>query len=140
MGVLRNDEIGEGQIAEDEFLFPDELLEFFEFGEVLRDGLSLYGFVVLVEEQSAHCPSDFVEDRKEAFEFGVVVVILSQELSLAPSFDDVPLNGLRLGDVVLSVDKVGEVGEVEPERLLVSFEPLIPVSVVVVLEVDSGVG
>jgi hypothetical protein len=68
------------------------------------------------------------------------VVVLSQELSLAPSFDDVPLNGLRLGDVVLSVDKVGEVGEVEPERLLVSFEPLIPVSVVVVLEVDSGVG
>ena len=140
MGVLRNDEVGEGQITEDEFLFPDELLEFFEFGEVLRDGLSLYGFVVLVEEQSAHCPSDFVEDRKEAFEFGVVVVVLSQELSLAPSFDDVPLNGLRLGDVVLSVDKVGEVGEVEPERLLVSFEPLIPVSVVVVLEVDSGVG
>ena len=140
MGVLRNDEVGECQITEDEFLFPDELLEFFEFGEVLRDGLSLYGFVVLVEEQSAHCPSDFVEDRKEAFEFGVVVVILSQELSLSPSFDDVPLNGLRLGDVVLSVDKVGEVGEVEPERLLVSFEPLIPVSVVVVLEVDSGVG
>ena len=44
------------------------------------------------------------------------------------------------GDVILSVDKVGEVGEVEPERLLVSFEPLIPVSVVVVLGVDSGVG
>lgn len=140
MGVLRNDEVGEGQIAEDKFLFPDELLEFFEFGEVFRDGLSLYSFVVLVEEQSTHRTSDFVEDRKEAFEFGVVVVVLSQELSFAPSFDDVPLNGLRLGDVVLPVDKVGEVGEVEPERLLVCFEPLIPVSVVVVLEVDSGVG
>ena len=140
MGVLRNDEVGEGQIAEDEFLFPDELLEFFEFGEVFRDGLSLYGFVVLVKEQSTYCPSDFIEDRKEAFEFGVVVMVLTQELSLSPSFDDVPLNGLRLGDVVLPVDKVGEVGEVETERLLVCFEPLIPVSVVVVLEVDSRVG
>lgn len=112
MGVLRNNEVGEGQIAEDEFLFPDELLEFFEFGEVFRDGLSLYRFVVLVEEQSAHRTCDFVEDRKEAFEFGVVVMVLTQELSFAPSFDDVPLNGLRLCDVVLPVDKVGEVGEV----------------------------
>ena len=115
MGVLCDDEIGEGQIAEDEFLLPNELLEFLEFREVLSDGIALNLFVVLIEEESAHCSCGFVENREEAFELGVVVVVLSEELGLAPPSDDVPLNGLGLGDVVLSVDEVGEVGEVEAE-------------------------
>lgn len=105
--VLSDDEVGEGQIAEDKLLLSNKLLEVFEFWEVFRDGFGLHSFVVLVEEESSHCSSDLVENWKEAFEFGVVGVVLSQELSLPPSLDDVALNGLRFSEVVLSVDEIG---------------------------------
>ena len=67
----------------------------------------------------------------------MILSIFSKKLTISPLIDDVPLDGIRFGDFVLSISEVWKIGEVKAKIDLVIFEPVISRSVFVVLKFDS---
>lgn len=138
MRILSDNEVGKREIAQCKLVLSYKFVEGLQLRPVLLDNRSLSCFVVLVEVKSLNRSCNLREDGKEAFEMGVVLQALAQEFLVSPLLDDVALDGVGFGDVVLSIKQVRQIGEIDAQVDLVLLEPVIRIGVVIVLECDVG--
>lgn len=96
--------------------------------------------MVLVEEKALDSSGDFEVDGEEALNLGVVMDVFAEQFALAPSLDDVALDGPRFSDVEITVQKVGQVGEVESKVHLIISEPFFSVRVMIIFKFHARIG
>jgi len=129
MRVFSNNEVSQSQVSDNELVLSNEFIELLKLAlEFLDDGTPSSG-VILVKEQALDSRWNFDENWKEAFDFGVVVSILSKKFRISPFVDDVSLNGTWFSQAVFTIKEIGKVGEVQSKIKFIVLEPFVTISI-----------
>lgn len=139
-------DLSEHKISDSEVVIEPGLVAL-ELGEVSQLGLNGFlpglfqeGGSVGVKNDGDQLVANVADDSDEVEDVCPFLGILAEEFALGGALNDVAADGSALSDLDVSVNEVGEVGEVESEGLLVVGEPLLMGSVLHVSPVSTSVG
>jgi hypothetical protein len=141
IGSFSDLEIGKSKVAQDPLLVS-ELLVYqvnLSLNLVGKDLLLLF-LEFLVEGELDGRSGDIVNDTQNVIDQCLILEGLAQKFTVVVLLNDVAADCLRLSQLEITVDEVGEVGEGEAKVNLISSEPLLGSSVVLGSELGAGVG
>ena len=137
--ILSNQEISKSEIAQRILTLPNEIAQSIESRPRLLQQVDLEVLIVLIPEKSLDVLHRIVKNAHDVVDIPCILGVLPEEVGLARASNDVLGDGGGLSQFEISVDEVGDVGEVEAQILLILIEPLLPVVVLHLLEGQASV-
>ena len=114
-------------------------MDVFKFSFRLFQNFSLGGLILFVPEECSNVLEGILEDSKNVVNSSSIFDGLSEELGVSRLEYDVSIDGGRLSELEISIDKVGQVGEIKAEAELILTVPLIPLGVENIFNFSSSV-
>ena len=138
---LRNLEVSQSEVSQHPLLISQELVNQISLSlNLISEHLLLILLKLLTHAQLDGRSRQIIDHSQNIINSGLILNILTQQVSLASSLDDIPADSFRLCQFEVTVNQIGEVGEVQSEILFVGSEPLLGGSVGLVGELDAAVG
>ena len=137
---LSEHEVGNGEVLIEPGLVS---LEFGQVSQLRGDGFlpglfqedGSFGIVV----DGNQLVADITDDSDDVEDVSPLLETLAEKLALG-ALNDVEADGSALRDLDVTIDEVGQVGEIQPESLLIVGEPFLMGSVLDISPVSASVG
>ena len=133
------EKVNQSEISKCPLFISNKIFKIVEFWPDFFKNFNLGRFVIRIEAKSNNSSIELFQNSNYSFDFSFILSVLSKKFFVIRSFDDVFNNSDGFSELEVSVNEIGDVGEIESKLELIFFEPLILVVILYFLKISFGV-